>query len=225
MSIILTPKEIKETYLKLIETPSLINRLDQYTKDEVLKFANKELEKITRIAIDFLNAKNYKYPDKYKNNKLEYWRTRNPDYKKIMFVIDLLTKEPEQNISFKINFSDFQLKLLYSKLIDTYIVTNYETFEEVFTGNKRTSDIKIIWRPEGKNRQPNKKALLDLFYIVYEKFNIDIKDKLLFEYISNNFCNQKGVDIIPSYANKSNPPIRPFSEDYPYFESIIELIT
>lgn len=130
----------------------------------------------------------------------------------------ILIKPTNEKSVFTLNFTDEQLLKLYDYLHTDILETDIYTFKEVFKGNEKTVSNKIIWKPIGKNKLPNIKALLDLFYIIIEYFNITITDQALFKYIKTNFIAENGKEINPKTANKSNPPKSSQSELYLDFE-------
>lgn len=232
MAKILTNIEISQHFSKLIETPSFIETLNTYEKDEVLKYTEKRhLEAVGFIYEIISHNPNYHYPENDKENPFEHFAKGNSHYKEAKFVIDLINKsnfksEPKQilPISFPANFSDPQLQKLFNYLNPNIIETDIYIFKEVFTGIGKSVDNKITWKPIGRNKHPNIKALLDLFYITIEYFNISITDKVLFKYLNTNFIDKKGKDINPKTANKSNPPKSSQSELYYDFEKLFKTL-
>jgi len=225
MSTPLTKNEVKELYTRLYEIPAFVETLNQYEKAEVLTFAKKMLIEATGLSIEILsNNPNYSYPEKFKTNPLDYWNEHNDSYKQAKFVIDLLTNKLNVNTIFKAELSEQQIEKLFAALYPNFIETDIDIFSNLLTGKQKSTTKQIIWKPIGRNKQPNIKALLDFFYIMIEKFNIKIVDKVLFDFINKNFISINGKKIMPKSANKSNPPKIPQSEFYLQFEKLFKTL-
>jgi len=227
-----TNKDIRNAYELLIDSPAYIEELKQFEKDLVYKFAqnefNKEYLELTKFTV--LNE-NYPYPDQYKNNHIQYWADTitPPKYNNAKSVIDLINDskikiDPKLKTDYKADFSEEQINRLFDYFNPEIIETNFKTFTKVFTGSQKSTADKIIWKPIGRNKHPNIKALLDLFYFIIKFFSIEISDKELFNYINQNFVALNGNNIYPKYSNKSNPPNKTQSELFVEFEKIFKTL-
>ncbi len=82
MSKILSDIEINKYFLKIIQTPSILETLDKYEKDEILSYAEKKLFHALSLIDKIVSSKsNYQYPDEYIEKPFEYWYIHNLNYK------------------------------------------------------------------------------------------------------------------------------------------------
>ncbi len=222
MSKILSDIEINKYFLKIIQTPSLIETLDKYERDEILIYAEKNLLSALSLIDKIVREKpDYNYPNEFKEKPFEYWYIHNLSYKDAKFVIDQLTKKStNKNIikprinrekNLKSNLSPTQIRFLYENLRGFLFEekTDFQPFSDIFS-NRKLSELRGFIYIKGSNR------LFGYFLKqLYAKTLIDNSQYKSIIEKSKSFKGQTGkllcsADIsvaVSNYENSENNPV------------------
>lgn len=135
------------------------------------------------------------------------------------------TMTPSQTLkSFSWKGTPEQLKKLYEALKGTYIdaETDFKDFEKVFSGEPIESHKKIIWTLKaGKNKMPDKKALITLFELLKSDFIEKLNFKDYSKILLSLFKNPEG-DFTPfTHSNRPNKE-NGFGDNWNNIKSIVD---
>ena len=178
-----------------------------YIDYEVVREDEKELDKQINILIE----ERQKDPEKYLNDIKNLPINEDEIYKSEFNIDPLLyplskkkTNNKESSESFISKFTLKQLEDIFKKSIDKKLFrsnTKLEDFLYVFDDEEKPNRFtKLYWIKEGKNKSPNKKALIYYCMLMFKLKPEDIIHSFF------NFINDRIItnDVVISSTNKPN---------------------